>query len=44
MKEAGFSDFHFSQTLFEENPAEPEAPKEGVGAGSFGVVWGRKFG
>ena len=43
MTGAGFSDFHFAQTLVAEGPASPEAPHTGVGTGSFAVVLGRKI-
>ena len=43
MTKAGFSDFRFAQTLFAEDPASPEAPRSGVGKGSFAVVSGRKI-
>jgi ubiquinone/menaquinone biosynthesis C-methylase UbiE len=41
MTEAGFSDFQFAQTLFLEDPPEPEPPKYGMGAGSFAVIEGK---
>lgn len=43
MTAAGFSDFRFAQTLFSDDPASPEAPRTGVGEGSFAVVSGRKI-
>jgi SAM-dependent methyltransferase len=44
MKQAGFGDFAFRQTLFRPlaELAEPEAVKEGYGEGSFVVVRGSK--
>jgi ubiquinone/menaquinone biosynthesis C-methylase UbiE len=42
MKEAGFSDFRFAQTLFMgEEIAKTERPKTGTGDGSFVVISGR---
>jgi SAM-dependent methyltransferase len=43
MTAAGFLDFRFAQTLFSDDPASPEAPRTGVGEGSFAVVSGRKI-
>ncbi len=38
LKEAGFSDFIFRQTIFHREPKRPEPVREGSGKGSFVVV------
>ncbi|MBV6440970.1 MAG: class I SAM-dependent methyltransferase [Haliscomenobacteraceae bacterium CHB4] len=42
MRAAGFRDFKFAQTLFDENVAEVQRPEQGVGSGSFAVIAGMK--